>query len=321
MSSDLSSEYGDILALIEREETSQGKLVTKPVIDIPKAQPQPENKETLILLNKYKGLLNSSLSNTTSNPSTKESETSFNVSNKSSIVETLESKLRQKTIKEFEDYRRYPRPYISTSEILDCPRKCFYTRKLYTVNWSEQYVFPYLSFHGGIGQTIHKQLQDILELQNCEDSLIDNDFSLKGKLDGRLGSNLYEIKTVDPEKYNKYEYLQSHYDQANVYCYLWNKLKKNCEKMDNIVIVYACKDFKRVRTVDLKPNFESAKDMIMKAPYIKDCLDNNILPTANVDKESCNFCYFKKQCKNDGMESKDLNPKLETKPSDVVILF
>ena len=317
--SDLSKDYGEVLALIEREEQSQGRKGIQPSFNKPTQKAiQPENKETLMLLDKYKGLLNSSLSDSKSNPSTNQSN--VKPSTKSQIVENLESALKTKVINEFEEYRKYPRPYISISEILDCARKVFYTRKLYPINWNEQYVFCYLPFHGSVGQVIHKQLQDLLKLQDCEQSLIIKELSIKGKLDGRMGKDLYEIKTVDPEKYSKHEYIQSHYDQANIYCWLWNKLHPD-DIVNHIVLVYACKDFKNVRTVDLDPNFDLASKMVMKAPYIKKCLDENVLPPACNDKEQCSFCYFKKQCKNDGEQYKKLNQTEDNKPNDVVILF
>jgi len=210
-------------------------------------------------------------------------------------VPEFESLLRKKLIEDKKRYTNYKRPYISVGELLDCPKKVFFSRMKYPIDLEKEFQFAYLYMILEVGTKIHEIIQDICKFDVVEKTLISKKYGVKGRCDAITKNTLFEFKTIDKNKF-KNTYVEDHFLQGSIYSYiLTNELNY---KIDNICIVYVFRDLRTIKTFDLKPDFKKAENLLCKATVIKSAIKSNVPPPKTNDKSKCTFCQYKKNCKS-----------------------
>ena len=134
-------------------------------------------------------------------------------------IPQFESLMRSKLIEEYKTRQSYERPYISCSELYNCMRQNYYVRKRYQVDISAQYRFSYLYLIQKVGNVIHDIFQDLYNFTEVEKTIISEKYKVKGRIDGIKDKTLYEIKSIDSNKY-KGQYIKEHYFQSVIYSYI-----------------------------------------------------------------------------------------------------
>lgn len=212
-------------------------------------------------------------------------------------IQKFESMMRVKLIEEHKKIQSYERPYISVTELCSCLRQCYYIRMKYPVNLNKQYQFSYLYLIQRIGNEIHAVIQELYGFSETEKTVVSNKYKVKGRIDGIRDSFLYEIKSIDLEKY-KNEYIKEHYLQALIYAYILNT--EYDYNLKNITIIYVMRNLKRIDSFDLPVDHKIAESLLSRALILKSCLDSTQIPDPiGAIKESCSFCLYKSQCEKD----------------------
>jgi len=203
--------------------------------------------------------------------------------------------------------------HLYPSEITDCSKLIWYKLKHEAIDKNYKINYPEVDLLSVIGNAIHKYLQD-----NCSEFTIkEHSFVLKelltsGRVDAmgyiRNGKNkidntiLYEIKTCDSKTFNQLQKpLDKHLYQVFMYTIAFPHITEIC-------FIYVNRDFKRYDSdikqftiKDIKKNafiqnkIGEVKD---KISYIKNCYINNEMPIKYIVKDYCNFCVYKRRCKN-----------------------
>ena len=226
-------------------------------------------------------------------------------------VDFFKGILRKKLIDKYYKMMNYERPYISVSELLDCPRKIFYTRLKYPVEESKLFNWPYLYLIQKIGDDVHNILQSLIGYDDIEKTIKDEDFKVKGRIDAIKGNYLIEFKTIDDKKF-KNEYLRNHYHQGLIYTYILNK---NYEKeIDTITIVYVLRSLSQIHSFDVPYDEEIAKDLLNNAIHLRDCLESKMIPSTV--KDDCKYCLYKKYC-----DKEEEKPLINEEKNDSVFLL
>jgi CRISPR/Cas system-associated exonuclease Cas4 (RecB family) len=210
--------------------------------------------------------------------------------------------LRNELLKEYRQSLTWDRPYISVGELFSCKKKVYYIHKKTPIKEECEFKFSYLYLINNIGKELHSIFQKLYKFDEVEKKVIDDEFHVKGRVDAIKRNSLVEIKTIDPKEW-KSNYIQNHYDQANIYCYILNSKYKY--KINNITIVYVVRDLKTVETFNLKPDFKSARNFLEKGLDIYNCLTLKKIPdnVYNSKSEECNFCSYKYLCKGNNTEN------------------
>ncbi|MHA1816191.1 MAG: CRISPR-associated protein Cas4 [Candidatus Heimdallarchaeaceae archaeon] len=208
--------------------------------------------------------------------------------------------MRSKLIEEYKTRQSYERPYISCGELVHCLRQNYYVRKRYQVKISEQFKFSYLYLMQRVGNVIHDIFQELYNFTEVEKTVVSEKYKVKGRLDALKGSTIYEIKSLDPNKF-KGKYIQAHYIQCLIYAYIL--ITEYDYKIENITLIYVLRDLKTVRPFDLKLDFDLAKKYLNRAPVLLKALENNIvIDPIGSTKEDCRYCAYKKFCEKDKCE-------------------
>jgi hypothetical protein len=216
-------------------------------------------------------------------------------------VAAFEMMMRAKLIEEHKKMQSYERPYISVTELLGCTRQCYYNRMKYPVNNKQLYTFPYLYMMQKVGNTIHDIIQGLYNFSEKEKTVLSERYKVKGRVDGIRDSFIFEIKSIDPEKF-KNKYVREHYMQGVIYAYILNK--EYNYKIKTITIIYVFRNLKKIVPFDLPLDNKLAESLLSKAPILKSSLETNRVPDPfGATKESCKYCLFVKQCKEDKCES------------------
>jgi len=227
-------------------------------------------------------------------------------------VSQFESLMRAKLIEEYKTRQSYERPYISCSELYNCMRQNYYMRKRYQIDVSAQYRFSYLYLIQKVGNTIHSVFQDLYNFTEIEKTIVSEKYKVKGRVDALKEQNLYELKSIDPDKFNG-RYVHEHYLQCVIYAHILSE--EYDYPISNISIIYILRNLKNIYVFDLDINDELAVKHLQRAPVLLQALDSNIVPEpAGATKEQCKYCLYKKYCKKDKYE-KIIPPFLKIKES------
>jgi CRISPR/Cas system-associated exonuclease Cas4 (RecB family) len=170
----------------------------------------------------------------------------------------------------------------------------------YPVNPKKLYTFSYLFLIQKVGNVIHDIIQELYNFSETEKTVVSERFKVKGRVDGIRDSFLFEIKSIDFEKF-KNQYIKEHYLQAIIYAYILNK--EYNYKIKTITIIYVIRNLKKIVPFDLPLNDKLAESVLNKAPILKSALESLQVPEPfGSKKETCTFCLYRKQCEDDKCE-------------------
>jgi CRISPR/Cas system-associated exonuclease Cas4 (RecB family) len=213
-------------------------------------------------------------------------------------VSQFESLMRSKLIEEYKTRQSYERPYISCSELYNCMRQNYYVRKRYQVDISAQYRFSYLYLIQKVGNVIHDIFQELYNFTEVEKTIVSEKYKVKGRIDAIKERTLYEIKSIDSNKY-KGKYIKDHYLQGVIYSYIL--IHEYDYEIDNITIIYVDRNLKNIHVFDLDVDEKVAESLLQRAPILLRALESNKIPEpVGSTKEQCQYCPYKKYCKKDG---------------------
>ena len=212
-------------------------------------------------------------------------------------VISFENRMRQKLIEEYKKTQTYERPYISVTEICSCIRANFYNRMKYQVDLKKKFRFSYLYLIQRVGNKIHDIVQDLYNFNETEKTIVSEIFKVKGRVDGIRESYLYELKSIDEDKF-KGKHITEHYHQGIIYAYILNTEYEY--KIKKIVIVYFMRSLKKVVPFDLPLDDSLAKSLLERAIVLKSSINKNEVPDPiGATKEQCQWCLFKTYCEKD----------------------
>lgn len=212
-------------------------------------------------------------------------------------VEKFEALMRSKLVDDYKRIQSYERPYISVGELYNCTRQNYYARLRYPVDVREQFRFAYLYLIQKIGNEIHAIVQELYDFTEMEKTIVSEKYKVKGRIDGIRERYLFEIKSIDPGKFQN-EYIKEHYYQANIYAYILNS--EYGYKLEKVTIVYVLRDLKRVIPFDLPINDSLAKSHLSRAPLLlKAVSKREVIDPFGATHEHCKYCLYKKYCKKD----------------------
>jgi hypothetical protein len=233
-----------------------------------------------------------------------------NLPSKGFNVSQFESLMRSKLIEEHKTRQSYERPYISCSELYTCMRQVYYSRKRYQINVSAQYRFSYLYLIQKVGNVIHDIFQELYNFTEVEKTIVSEKYKVKGRIDAIQGHNLYEIKSIDPDKYNG-KYQEIHFIQSNIYAHILTT--EYDHKIENISLIYVLRNLKKVYVFDLQVDHALAKKYLERGPVLLKALDNNQIPEPiGSTEDQCQYCSYKKYCGKDSY-NKVVPPYLKKK--------
>lgn len=242
-------------------------------------------------------------------------------------VEKFENMMRSKMIDEFKRLQGYDRPYISVGELYTCLRQNYYTRLRYPTDIKEQFRFAYLYLIQKVGNEIHSVIQELYDFTETEKTVVSEKYKVKGRVDGIREIYLYEIKSIDTEKFeNRYDH--EHFLQANIYAHILNsEYNYNIKK---VVIVYVLRNLKRIIPFDLAVNNDLAISHLERAPKLLSALDKREpIDPIGATKNHCKYCPHAKACKNDKcseiiqpfMKKKKKSEKIQEEPKKSAFLL
>jgi CRISPR/Cas system-associated exonuclease Cas4 (RecB family) len=212
-------------------------------------------------------------------------------------VQKFETMMRTRLVDEYKRMQGYERPYISVSELYSCLRKNYYTRLRYTIDIKQLFKFSYLYLIQKIGDEIHSVVQELYNFTETEKTVVSEKYKVKGRLDGIRDIYLYEIKSLDVEKF-EHKYKKEHYLQANIYAYILNtEYEYNIKK---VVIVYVLRDLKHVIPFDISVNNDLAKSLLERAPLLHTAIENKeVIDPYGATSDQCQYCLYMKFCRSD----------------------
>ena len=151
-----------------------------------------------------------------------------------------------------------------------------------------------------VGNVIHDIFQELYNFTEVEKTIISEKYKVKGRIDAIQGTILYEIKSIDPDKYED-KYQEIHYIQSNIYAHILTI--EYDHKIENISLIYVLRNLKKVYVFDLEVDHELAKKYLQRAPILLKALDSNQIPEPmGATKEQCKYCSYKKYCEKDGYD-------------------
>ena len=241
-------------------------------------------------------------------------------------VSKFESMMRSKLIEEYKKRQSYERPYISITELLKCLRQTYYERKRYQIDVKSQYKFAYLYLIQEVANVIHNVFQELYDFSEIEKTIISEKYKVKGRVDAIKENVVYEIKTLDEEKFSG-SYKETDYLQAIIYAYILSE--EYDYSIDKICLIYMFRNLRNPRTFDLPTNNKVAESLLQRSTVLISALDlNKVIDPIGADIEQCKYCMYKEYCKKD--EFTKISPpflkkkeqvKPEEKKSDAVFLL
>lgn len=212
-------------------------------------------------------------------------------------VEKFEVLMRTKLIDEHIKLQSYERPYISVSELYVCTRQNYYTRLRYPIDVREKFRFAYLYLIQKVGVEIHNIIEDLYDFTEIEKTIVSEKYKVKGRIDGIRESYLYDIKSIDPEKF-KNEYIKEHFYQANIYAYILNSEYEY--EIKKVTIVYVSRNLKQIIPFDLPVDDSLAKSHLSRAPLLLKAISKReVVDPIGATNEQCKYCLYKKYCQKD----------------------
>jgi CRISPR/Cas system-associated exonuclease Cas4 (RecB family) len=221
-------------------------------------------------------------------------------SSKGFDVLKFENLMRTRLVDEFKKSQSYEKPYISVSELYNCMRQNYYNRLRYPINVKDQFRFSYLYLIQRVGDTVHETVQDLYDFVEKEKSLVSEKYKVKGRADGIKDRFLYELKTIDAEKF-KNNYRENDYYQGNIYAYILNT--EYDYKINTITIVYFLRNLKKVYPFDLPVNNSLAEMFLNRGVVLRESINRRtVIDPIGATNDHCQFCLFKKICQKDGYQ-------------------
>jgi len=212
-------------------------------------------------------------------------------------VGKFEQMMRSKLIDDYKKMQTYERPYISVGELHTCMRQNYYSRSHYAIDLAEQFKFAWLYMFQRVGDELHSVVQDVYNFTEKEKTIVSEKFKTKGRLDGIREGFLYEIKSVDPDKF-EYVVDRDHFLQANVYAHILNT--EYDYKIHTVVILYVFRNLKKIVPFDLPIDPPFAESLLNRAPILKNAIDKKIVPDPiGANMSHCQWCSYKKYCEKD----------------------
>ena len=212
-------------------------------------------------------------------------------------VQKFESLMRNRLIDDYKRLQGYERPYISVGELYSCTRQNYYTRLHYPVDIKQLFKFSYLYLIQKVGNEIHSIIQELYDFIETEKTVVSEKYKVKGRIDGIREIYLYEIKSIDKEKFENI-YINEHYLQANIYAYILNS--EYGYSIKKVVIVYVMRDLKRIVPFDLPVNESLAISLLERAPLLHAAIEKREpIDPLGATSEQCKYCLYKNVCKND----------------------
>ena len=212
-------------------------------------------------------------------------------------VSKFQEMMRSKLIDDYKKMQTYERPYISVGELYSCMRKNYYSRSHYAIDLAEQFKFAWLYMFQRVGDELHAVIQDVYNFSEKEKTIVSEKFKTKGRLDGIREGFLYEIKSVDPDKF-EYVVDRNHFLQGNVYAHILNT--EYNYKIHTIVILYVFRNLRQIVPFDLPIDPPLAQSLLERAPILRNAIDKKIIPDpigSNISH--CQWCSYKKYCEKD----------------------
>jgi hypothetical protein len=149
-----------------------------------------------------------------------------------------------------------------------------------------------------VGDAVHETVQDLYDFVEKEKSIVSEKYKVKGRADGIKDNFLYELKTLDTEKFNN-TYRENDYHQGNIYASVLNT--EYDYKIDTIVVVYFLRNLKKVIPFDIPVNNSIAEIFLKRGVLLRDAINKRtVIDPIGATPDSCSFCLFKKFCAKDG---------------------
>ncbi|NHJ48924.1 MAG: Dna2/Cas4 domain-containing protein [Asgard group archaeon] len=234
-------------------------------------------------------------------------------------VKKFEEMMRSKLIDDYKRMQTYERPYISVGELYTCMRQTYYSRSHYSIDLANQFKFAWLYMFQRVGDELHAVVQDVYNFSEKEKTIVSEKFKTKGRLDGIREGFLYEIKSVDPDKF-EYVVDRNHFLQANVYAHILNT--EYGYKIHTVVILYVFRNLRKIVPFDLPIDPPLAESLLSRAPILRNALDKKMIPDPiGSDVSQCQWCSYKKYCEKDkcneviqpfNRKKKQVKKKIET---------
>jgi len=212
-------------------------------------------------------------------------------------VSKFQEMMRSKLIDDYKRIQTYERPYISVGELYTCMRQNYYSRSHYAIDLTEQFKFAWLYMFQRVGDELHAIIQDVYNFSEKEKTIVSEKFKTKGRLDGIREGFLYEIKSVDPDKF-EYVVDRNHFLQGNIYAHILNT--EYNYKIHTVVILYVFRNLKQIVPFDLPIDPPLAQTLLERAPILKNSIDKKVVPDpigSNISH--CQWCSYKKYCEKD----------------------
>jgi len=210
------------------------------------------------------------------------------------------SLMRSKLIDDYKKSQSYERPYIGVLELVSsCVRKTYYERSKYPVDIKQLFTFPYLYLIQRVGDAVHTSIEEVYDFTEINKTIVSEKYKVKGKSDAIKEDIVYEIKTLDIDKFTN-NYAQEHYYQGLVYAHILNT-EYNYE-IKLVTIIYLFRDRLKQDPVvfDLPVDGELAESLLKRAPVIHTSLSRKEVPDVIASTiDQCTWCLYKKQCEKD----------------------
>lgn len=222
-------------------------------------------------------------------------------SSKGFDVQRFESLMRSKLIDDYKRMQSYERPYISVSELYYCIRRNYYNRQKYPINVKDEFSFSYLYLIQKVGNVVHDIVQDLYDFTEVEKTVVSQKYKVKGRVDALKNEFLYEVKSIDPDKFEN-KYIKEHYYQGIIYGYILNS--EYNYKVKTITIVYFIRTLKKIYPFDLPMNDELAKSFLNRSLILQSSLQSKKVPEpVGATPDQCKYCPYKKFCEKDPCET------------------
>lgn len=234
-------------------------------------------------------------------------------------IQRFEILMRSKLIEEYKTRLTYERPYISVTELCTCLRTCYYERKRYQLDMKKQYKFSYLYLIQKVSTVIHDIFEELYDFTEVEKTIVSEKYKVKGRIDALKPNILFEIKTLDVEKFSN-KYIPEHFYQANIYAYI---LKTEYDyNIETITIIYVLRDLKHIKVFDIKVDAKLAEKYLERSTILLSAIEQNkVVDPIGATDETCKYCMYRNYCEKDGfvkISPPYSKPKTEEKPKERV---
>lgn len=241
-------------------------------------------------------------------------------SSKAFNTEKYNTLMRSKLIDDYKTMQSYERPYVAVSELYSCLRKSYYYRLKYPVDPKKLFKYSKIYLMQKVGESIHEALQEVYDFTEVNKSVVSEKYKVKGKIDAFKDGFVYEIKTLDEDKFLG-TYSIEHYYQGLLYAYILNT--EYNYSINAVVLIYVFRDNLKRDPVafDLELDNDLAKSLLERSPLLLNSIQKKeVIDPIGSTKEQCHYCEFKTFCEKDGGAIPKLyrtrEQKQEKKPKD-----